>query len=625
MPRVRALAFLCLAFLSLGIPPAALSDQAAREVLFVQMKDAPDLAPGDFAARVRRHADSADAVQRELRGCLPPRLAPAAAFEALPALNGWLVTLPRAEVRAARRALHSAPEVAFVAWHDGAAGAPEVLTNRDPPPTPLAAADDARRLTLAIIDLGADLAHPLLARTLGRVHAQPGTPGVAGDGRLLRSHGTAMIGVYAQLLSGTALSASGVVQPWLRLPRAVALSDTLIARAGPETRAGRSDLLRALDWMMRPAADRPRPDLINYSQGNGRLCAAAASCRPARRTAVTRVLDRLVDEAQLTLVKSAGNHGYGDDDTMTVPGDTWNGITVGNMHAYDWTRCAPGATREAHKIYRTSSVAPAAGARLLDLVAPGVRITTTGVDPAFCRRECGSRPDLPCTFCARLGRLDVARGGYWKTNSGTSPAAAIVGAVALYLIDEGLRDPRAVKAVLINSADAWTSDGAPHPQVRGDGRGCREDDVARRHGPYPYGSHYDRSYGYGYLNPARAAASAAHTRIDTVDATTPRCYTARLEAWDKLTLVWHRHAQDAEPSDLRLALLDALDLGIVDSDEARRLDTLRQVSNGRDAVARPRARNVVVRLEAAARERYALASARPLRPLAHCPDTSAAP
>ena len=29
-------------------------------------------------------------------------------------------------------------------------------------------------------------------------------------------------------------------------------------------------------------------------------------------------------------------------------------------------------------------------------------------------------------------------------------AAAIVGAVALYLIDEGLRDPRAVKAVLVN-------------------------------------------------------------------------------------------------------------------------------------------------------------------------------
>jgi len=624
MPRVRALAFLCLAFFSLGIPPGALSEEAAREVLFVQMKDAPDLAPGDFAARVQRHDESADAVQRELRGRLPQRLAQAATFETLPALNGWLVTLPQGQARAARRALQAAAEVAFVAWHGAAAEPPDAIADAAPPPASLAAADDAPRLTLGIIDLGADLSHPLLAHTLGRVHAQAGTPGVAGDGRVLRSHGTAMIGVYAQLLSGTALRASGVVQPWLRLPRAVSLSDTLIAHAGPETRAGRSDLLRALDWMMTPAADRPRPDLINYSQGNGRLC-AAAPCRRAPRTAVTRVLDRLIDVAPLTLVKSAGNQGHGNDDTMTVPGDTWNGITVGNMHAYDWTHCVPGEVRATHKIYRTSSVASAAGERGLDLVAPGVRITTTGADPAYCRRECGRRPDLRCSFCARLGRLDAARGGYWKTNSGTSPAAAIVGAVALYLIDEGLRDPRAVKAVLVNSADAWTSGGAPHPQLRGDGRGCRDDDAARRHGPYPYGSHYDRSYGYGYLNPARAAASAANTQIGIADASTPRCYAARLAPWDKLTLVWHRHAQEEEPADLRLALLDARTLTLVDGDEARRPDTLRQVSNGRGTQARPRARELIVRVEAAARERYALASVRALTPLARCPTAAVAP
>lgn len=620
MPCVHALALSFFTFLVLGLPPAALADETPREALFVQMEDAPGVAPGDFAARVRRHEESAERVKRALRGRLPQALAQAAAFEALPALNGWLVRLPRGQGRFARRALRSAPEVQFVAQHGGAIAAPAATLARDPPPA-RAAAGEARGPSLGIIDLGADLRHPLLARTLGRVHAQAGTPGVAGDGRLLRSHGTAMLGVYAQLLSGAALSASGVVQPWLRLPRAVPLGDTLIAHAGPETPAGRSDLLRALDWMMRPAADRPRPDLINYSQGNGRLCAAAA-----RWTAVTRVLDRLVDEAGLTLVKSAGNRGHGDEGTMTVPGDTWNGITVGNMHAYDWTRCAPGARREAHKIYRTSSVAPAAsGERLLDLVAPGVRITTTGVDPAFCRRECGRRPALPCAFCARLGRLDAVRGGYWKMNSGSSPAAAIVGAVALYLIDEGLRDPRAVKAVLINSADAWSSGGAPHPRVRGDGRGCRVDGVARRHGPYPYGSHYDRSYGYGYLNPARAAASAPHTRIGTIDAAAPRCYAARLEPWDKLTLVWHRHARDPAPTALRLALLDARDLGIIDVDEARPLDVLRQVSNGRGAHAKPRARAVIVRLDAAARERYALASVRALRPLARCPDAGTAP
>ncbi len=625
MPRVPAVVLLLLAALCCAVVPTtvAADDDAPRALLYVQMKDSPGVTPGDLAERVCRFADSRTRVQRQLRARLPNDIARAIRFEALPALDGWLVSLPYRRAEAAQRMLRAVPTVAFVARQDSVRTMPTAI---DDPPPRFAPPAAGRTLTLGIIDLGADLAHPLLARTLGRVHAQPGTPGVNGDGRLVRSHGTAMIGIYSQLLSGVPLHAGGIELPWLRLPQAVRLSDTLIAHAGPETRAGRSDLLRALNWMMTPVDGRPRPDVINYSQGNGRLCVDHARCRDARWTAVTRVLDRLVDETGVTVIKSAGNQGYGPDDTMTVPGDTWNGITVGNMHAYDWTRCAPGAARAAHKIYRTSSVGPASRAvRRLDLVAPGVRITTSGVDPAYCRQGCARRTDLRCRFCARLGRLDAARGGYWKTNSGTSPAAAIAGAMALSLIDSGLRDPRAVKAVLVNSADTWSSNGAPHPRVRGDGRGGGGDDDAQRHGPYSFGSHYDRSYGYGYLNPARAAGSAAHTRIDTVAADSARCYGARLEAWDKLTLAWHRHADDARPADLRLALLDARNLAIIDADEARPLDTLRQVSNGRGAHALAQTREVVVRIEAAARERYALASVRALTPLAHCPMPGAAP
>lgn len=595
---------------------------ATREVLYVQMKEAPAIDAGAPDARRGRRMEGADPRQTHLRDVLPRDAAAMARFEALPALAGWLVSLPPTLIPPVRAALRHAPAVAFVAWHGIDTDPGDLLIDPRPPPTPPPASRVPRTLALGIIDLGADLSHPLLARAFGRVHGQPGTPGLAGDGRLVRSHGTAMAGIYAQLLTGMPLTASGFELPWLKLPRPVTLSDTLIARAGPETRAGRSDLLRALNWMMTPGTSRPLPDVINYSQGNGRLCSAAGRCRAARWTAVTQVLDRLVDEHHVTLVKSAGNHGDGDEDTMTVPGDTWNGITVGNMHAFDWTSCTPGAERAGHKIYRTSSVGPAATTlRRLDLVAPGVRITTTGVDPTWCERLCDRRQDLSCTFCARLGRHDRVRGGFWKTNSGTSPAAAVVGALALYLIDEGVRDPRAVKAVLINSADAWTSDGTPPPQVQGNGRGCRDDVLARRHGPYGHGSHYDRRYGYGYLNPAQAVVTARHARLGTVDASTPRCYGARLEPWDKLTLVWHRHAHAARPTTLDLALLDAHTLVPIDIDHGRLFDNLRQVSNGRGAAAVARARDVVVRVDAMGRERYALASRRALTPLARCPES----
>ncbi len=44
-----------------------------------------------------------------------------------------------------------------------------------------------------------------------------------------------------------ALQASGIERPWLRLPHAVTVTDTLVAHAGPQTRRGRPILARALD------------------------------------------------------------------------------------------------------------------------------------------------------------------------------------------------------------------------------------------------------------------------------------------------------------------------------------------------------------------------------------------
>jgi len=574
---------------------------------------------GDFqssAAFIRKHLGRA-------RGA-------AAILEALPALNAWLVHVPAADADRALGALEAASRgdgpLAYVEPHAEAS-----LPLPSPPVAGMRDGDQrASGLTLAIIDLGADRSHPLLGRALGQLHYQPGAAGADGSGRLLRSHGTAMAGLYAQLASGGALSVGDVVLPWTRLDGGIDIAQTRVAHAGPETRAGRNEFLRALEWLMAPAAGQAPPDLVNYSQGNGRLCATAASCDAAAWSGVTRIVDRLVDKGVL-FVKSAGNRGHAAFNSMTAPGDTWNGITVGNMHAFDWSGCAPSASRERHKIYATSSVGPVGGPRLLDLVAPGVRVTTTGVDPAWCRTQCRAGSATPCDFCKRLGHPDGAHGGHWKTNSGTSPAAALVGGVALRLRQDGLGDPRLVKAVLINSAQAWDSGGAPHPATRGNGRGCATDTNAARHGPWDFGAHYDRSYGWGYVDPQRALTQARHATLGVVAAGQAVCYRTRLEPWDKLTLTWHRHAEvcmecRAWPALARLdleLLTDDRAARPIDSDPGRTAhDNVVQVSNGRGPDAGPRARSLIARVSSAGTqlaETYALASPRPLEKLPRCP------
>lgn len=611
------------ALLAVGLSAPARAAGPARMVsLLVLMKQGEDLA-ADFKstaavreALIRRHLGEAGGE--------------AAILEALPALNAWLVHVPAPVAGPALGALVTATHVnGPLAYAEALAEASLPL-----PPPPAAGMHDggapASGQTLAVIDLGADGTHPLLRRSLGQLHYQPGAPGADGSGRLLRSHGTAMAGIYAQLASGSPLSVGDVVLPWTRLDGGIAVGHTLIAHAGPETRAGRNEFLRALEWLLTPAVGRPSPDLISYSQGNGRLCETAAGCDDGTWSGVTRIVDRLVDEG-LLFVKSAGNRGHASFNSMTVPGDTYNGITVGNMHAFDWTSCGPSAVRERHKIYATSSVGPADGPRLLDLVAPGVRVTTTGVDPAWCRTQCRDGSATPCAFCVRLGRPDGTRGGHWKTNSGTSPAAALVGGVALRLRQDGLRDPRLVKAVLINSAQAWDSGGAPHPATRGNGRGCATDVNATRHRPWPFGAHHDRSYGWGYVDPRRALAEARHARLGTIAAGQAVCYRTRLEPWDKLTLTWHRHAAVCTDCD-RWPALAPLDLELHTDDAASRLidrdahrtaqDNVVQVSNGRGPDARPSARSVVARVNSAATqgaETYALAGPRRMEKLPRCP------
>ncbi len=662
-PQRRQSGIYALLLLLLGLWSAAIYASPPRTSLLVLLKDSPQLAatlaelkqhyrtPSQLearrrsllAARLAAYAETRPQVQAELATLLAAPVRTAITLEPLPPLNALLLHVPLPLASATSEALTAATQsphstFAYVASHGGEddAPAPVMLNNCadcEIAPAPLTATSGP---VLAIIDSGADATHPLLASALAPFYFQPGTPGAPQNRDLLRSHGSAMLGIYAEAAMGQPLRAGGVAVLARASPFPVAA--TLVARAGPETRAGRNQLVRDLAWLLAPQGPRPWPDLLNYSQGNGALCSNEAStCAHTPWAGVTRLLDRAIEEDALVVVKSAGNRGYAAATTMTVPGDTYNGIVVGNMHAFDWDTCKPSADRLRHKIYRTSSPAPSlSGRRLLDLVAPGIRVSTTGVDPAYCLSRCVADRELSCAFCPRLGTATEVDTDFRKLNSGSSPAAAIVGAVAARLLSQGYREPMQIKAILINSADAWSSGGQPPPLTQGNGAGCAEDPYAAAHGLYPFGAHYDRSYGWGYLNPEQALSQAPYAMTGELSAQTSQCFGAELEAWEKITLTWQRRVGTCQQcnghawyrlSPLTLALFeDRAGYPLLDRDPGQQAENnVQQVSNGRGKRARPPAR-VIARvslpaasIDGAAREPYAVASARPLTLLAACP------
>jgi hypothetical protein len=560
---------------------------AAQEAAFLLLMEDPSalataaLAASDRASRLSARRALCTAREREATALhalahtrlgtpLPADVRGQLRVEVLPSLAAVLAFVPQAQATAAARA-----------WHDTAVakapGVAALLRLGDPPSTdpavsspqaprfPRAGNDSGPRAApascqgkpsgpgavLAIFDNGAAADHPWLKRGLGRLHFQPGTPGGTDTPGLRHSHGTAMLGIYAQAALGLPLTTDDAeIAPVITTPFAIA--DTLIALAGPETGAGQVALARNLDWMLSAPRGRPFPDVLNYSQGNGPLCVPGEgiACADDGWAGITRLLDRAISDYAILVVKSAGNAGYdATRTTMTVPGDSFNALVVGNMHAFDWTRCQPGGPRTRHRAHRHSSVGPRPPAELIDVVAPGVRIDTAGVDPAWCLAVCEN--PAACDFCARLGRRAPEGDLIRKRNSGTSPAAAMAGVAALRVMQTGVDAPLAVKAVLINSADAWLSNGEPVPLTRA--AACAAENPPVPHGPAPTGVHVDRLYGRGYLHPTRAVAEAKQVDTGTLAPGERRCLTAAGPGPWKFTLSWSIH-DFAQPGPARLQL-----------------------------------------------------------------------
>jgi serine protease AprX len=160
---------------------------------------------------------------------------------------------------------------------------------------------------------------------------------------------------------------------------------------------------------------------------------------------------------------------------------------------------------------------------------------------------------------------------------GTSSAAPHVGAAVLLMQDAGITDPVAEKALIINSADAWTDNNRAGPY---------DLNQSNRGEHYAVmGSEWNRTYGWGYINLQKAFDERLNVLQGqlTIDAPQKE-YVATLSVGSKVTLVHERRvgylADNTEwkLSHLSLEIYDAKTLQLIARDDSA-IDTVHQVAN----------------------------------------------
>ena len=373
------------------------------------------------------------------------------------------------------------------------------------------------------------------------------------------AHGTGVACIYAGL--GTSY-----------FPRDVGIAygvRTIVAGLAGEGVGEAKDLwqtLTTLDWMLTRAE--VRPTVINYSFGNGVL--ACPSCPDW--SGLAKAVDYVVNHDKILWVKSAGNFGYIEAkneapfaSTMTVPADNYNGITVANMNPTIVQDGIASQTsdRNLHVISNRSSRGPTLnGRKKPDLSAPGDDTWT-----------CAPDPDV---YPFRYTDAMHYQTGY-RLMGGTSSAAPHVGAAILLMQDAGIDSPMMEKALLLNSADAWTDSNLPGPT-----------DTASVYlnGHFSVmGSSWNRTYGWGYINLQRAFDERTNL-IDgklTLDSPTKE-FEATLAVGGKVTLVHERRVgylkdnTEWKLSLLSLEIVDAKTGQLIMRDDSP-IDTVHQVAN----------------------------------------------
>ncbi|MBJ20205.1 MAG: hypothetical protein CL933_12410 [Deltaproteobacteria bacterium] len=270
------------------------------------------------------------------------------------------------------------------------------------------------------------------------------------------------------------------------------------------------------------------PEVVNHSLGYG---ASAGVYSPN-----DSFYDAFVDNFDVMVTKSAGNSGWGASTTITWPGTAYNLMTVANMDDLNTTDRTDDVRRS------SSSTGPVSSSRRKpDITAPGTNILSAN-----------------STWTTETD---------FVSKSGTSMAAPHVAAAIILMEDGGNNNPVAQKAVLINTADAWTSNNT---------------EVDTDDGPVS-GSFWDKSYGWGYLdmweahyNRADYFTGSVIGRDDAPDDDDYKLYSGTMFNNEKATLVWQKRATTYVPgapstdqhtlTDLNLRLYDETDGALIDSD-----------------------------------------------------------
>lgn len=369
--------------------------------------------------------------------------------------------------------------------------------------------------------------------------------------------------------------------------------------------------MSTLDWMLSRAG--AKPTIFNYSFGNGLV--SCANCTDW--SGLAKAVDYVVNNEKIMWIKSAGNMGYNTPkreapfaSTMTVPADNYNGITVANMSPTMFQNGVFIITpeRNKHTISARSSRGPTLiGRKKPDITAPGDNTWTCAPDP----------DDYPFKYSDAMHY----QGGY-RLMGGTSSAAPHVGAAILLMQDAGINNPMLEKALLLNSADAWTDSNQPGPYDLGN---------SPQNAHFPVmGSEWNRTFGWGYINLQKAFDERHNLTEDVLTLENPlKEYQAVLPVGAKVTLVHERrvgysNGQEWRLSPISLEIYDAKTMHLIASDLSE-IDTVHQVANckrnvgERNCADSDKEINAIIRvklqssfIDGSADEPFALASSTPI-------------
>ena len=412
---------------------------------------------------------------------------------------------------------------------------------------------------IGLIDSGVDVKHPGLSGKQMIIRQEPNSDYDQYKQGVRSPHATGVACIYAGMGQGSFMQELGMAYG----------TPTIVAGLADDGEGEPMQLLltmNTLDWML--TRSELKPTVINYSNGNGPT--TCSTCTDW--SALAKIVDYIVNHDKILWVKSAGNLGFVKprssrpyQSTMTTPADNYNALTVANMDTtfdQNGTR-VQSPDRSKHAIRYTSSRGPTLnGRRKPDITAPGHDTRTCAPDPI----------QHGLTYTNAMDYHD----GY-RLMGGTSSAAPHVGSAVLILQQAGITNPMAAKALLINSADAWTDSGHAGPL---DPKYTYQGD----HHPV-MGSEWNRTYGWGYLNMQQAFAQRHNLIEDNISPNNPtRDYAIMLPIGGKVTLVHERRVgyrddgTEWQLSHLTLELYDADTLEKITEDNSA-IDSVHQVAN----------------------------------------------